>query len=235
MEALPGLNAYLGVSFSMTKFFSHERMRQYMQWAGDHLQNLLVIVADHFEGYNIEVFKNAAPESAFPKAFGVGYDLLKGYVRSIPKGMESRVRVVVASELLIEEPCVRILDAVKQLAARNAEFVQDCRSGTLELISGKMAEAGIRGAQMDAALDLLLNYMYEEIAIILYIAHAMTPAYEVAIFPYEPRRVVLDLYRNRYGSEISSITKGEPFRFLRLAPPSFVRASLARLAADQDH
>ncbi|HYW43093.1 MAG TPA: tRNA-dependent cyclodipeptide synthase [Bryobacteraceae bacterium] len=224
--SLRPMNGYLGVSFSMTKFFSRERMRQYIEWAGANLQDLLIIVADHFEGYNIEVFKRSEPETAFPKAFGVGYQLLKGYVRAIPKSLESRVRVVLASELLIEQQCIEILESVRRLGSQKPDFVRDCRTGILELISGKLAEAGIEDAQRESALEVLLNYMYEEIAIILYVSHAMSPPYPVAIFPYEPRQVIRNLYQNQYG-DISAITRGEAFRFVRLAPPSFVRASAA--------
>jgi tRNA-dependent cyclodipeptide synthase len=161
------MSAYLGVSFSMTKFFSRERMRQYIDWAGANVQDLLIIVADHFEGYNIEVFKKTEPDAAFPKAFGVGYQLLKGYVRAIPRELESRVRVVLASELLVEQECIEILNFVRKLGATNHQFIEDCRAGILELISGKLQEAGITDAELEAALQLLLNYMFEEIAIII--------------------------------------------------------------------
>jgi tRNA-dependent cyclodipeptide synthase len=224
---LAPMSAYLGVSFSMTKFFSRERMRQYIEWAGANLRDLLIIVADHFEGYNIEVFKKSEPEAAFPKAFGVGYQLLKSYVRAIPKEMESRVRVVLASELLIEQSCMDILTRIRKLGTEHPQFVQDCRTGILELISGKLEDAGIQDMELEAALNLLLNYMYEEIAIILYVSHGMSPQYPVAIFPYEPRQVITNLYDGKYGS-IREITHGEPFRFVRLAPPSFARPSASR-------
>ena len=217
-EEARSLNAYLGISFSMTKYFSRQRMRRYFQWAGAHLSDLLVIVADHFEGYNFQVFKNLPPEISFEKAYEVGLQFAKSYSRAIPPTLASRVKVVLASELLKEDQCAMILALASELAQKNRDFKADVYSAILELLSGKIKAAGYQGPRREIALDILQQYVLEEIAIILYVAHRATPAYPVAIFPYPPRSVITNIYNGHYGNWFGEIIHDEPFRFVQVAP-----------------
>lgn len=220
-DTLSCANAYIGVSFSMTRYFSRSRMREYIEWAGEKMRNLLIIVADHFEGYNIQVFKQLPPEEAFSRALMVGENLVKGYVRAVPGTLRSKTTVVLASELLVQEDCASLVRLVREEAANNHLFWQDCRNGISEMISGKLDDAGLTGATRELALDLLHSYIYEEIAIILYVAHVMQPKWPVALFPYEPRNVITKLYGGSYSKALCNATRNEPFRFVKLASPSF--------------
>lgn len=212
------LNAYLGVSFSLTEFFTRPRMQEYFMWAETHLNNLVVIIADHLEGYNFQVFKNHSPDEAFERAADIGSQLVKHYTRAIPAGLESRIEIVTASELLKREQCAEALKLTEKVIDQDPEFKADVETAILDLLSGKLEDAGFRGTQLEAALNVLQHYVLEEIAIILYLVHLTRPTYPVAVFPYPPRTVITKIYDQQYGGAFRDITRGEPFSFVQVAP-----------------
>ena len=64
-DTLPGgLDAYMGVSFSKTRYFSRPVMARYVEWACARFQEFLLIVADHLEIHNLRVFRNLSLEEA---------------------------------------------------------------------------------------------------------------------------------------------------------------------------
>jgi tRNA-dependent cyclodipeptide synthase len=221
VEDLREMNAYLGISFSMSKYFSRSRMKQYFEWAGQNLRDLEVIVADHFEGYNFNVFKGIPLETAFDRAHQVGIQFATNYRRAIPPSLTSRIHIVLASELLQRPKCVEIFAFSRELAAKDLEFKGDVESAILELLSGKLEDAGYHGENLKPALEILQQYIFEEIAIILYSAHLAVPTYPVAIFPYPPREVITKIYENHYGGAFRQFTRGQPFRFVQVAPSGF--------------
>lgn len=212
------MNAYLGVSFSLTEFFNRARMRSYFEWAGANLGNLVVIVADHLEGYNFQVFKRLGKAEAFEKAAAIGHQLEKHYSRAIPKELHSRITVLTASKLLRLPECEEARTFVEGAASHNREFRLDADAAITSLLSGKLEEAGLFGAEHEAAIEVLRHYVIEEIAIILYLAHVAMPRYPLAIFPYPPRDVITKVYDGRYGGAFFQLTRGEPFRFIQVAP-----------------
>jgi tRNA-dependent cyclodipeptide synthase len=220
-ENLRRMNAYLGISFSMSKYFSRSRMKKYFEWAGENVRDLVVIVADHFEGYNFNVFKGIPLETAFEKSHQVGIQFATNYGRAIPASLASRINIVLASELLQRPECSEIFEISSELADKDPEFKADVEAAILELLAGKLDDAGYRGEKLRGALEILQRYIFEEIAIILYTAHLEVPAYPVAIFPYPPREVITKIYDNHYGGAFQKITRGQPFRFVQVAPNGF--------------
>ena len=220
-ENLREMNAYLGISFSMSKYFSRSRMKQYFEWAGQNISDLVVIVADHFEGYNFNVFKGVPLETAFDKAYQVGIQFATNYRRAIPPSLASRINIVLASELLQRSKCAEVVALSRSLAKEDPEFKGDVDNAILELLAGKLEDAGYRGQNLKPALEVLQQYIFEEIAIILYSAHLEVPAYPIAIFPYPPREVITKIYNNHYGGAFRLFTRGQPFRFVQVAPSGF--------------
>jgi tRNA-dependent cyclodipeptide synthase len=219
------LNAYLGVSFSMTKYFSLARMRDYVEWAGSHVDRLIILVADQFEVYNLRVFRGFTVEEARARALKVGTDLVRGYQRVIPADLASRSSVQLISSFLADPFYVSLIDFTKRVAAENPEFREDCRNAVLQLLLGKLAEHGLTHEKLPPTLDLLQNYMHEEIALILYVAHVHKPRYPLAVFPFPPRAVLTRLYSGAYGGAFLPYTGSEPFRLALVGPRESVRGA----------
>jgi hypothetical protein len=108
-----------------------------------------------------------------------------------------------------------------QLAEKNPNFKADVEQAILGLLSGKLESSGYTGDRLKGALEILQHYVFEEIAIILYVAHIEVPAYPVAIFPYPPREVIIRIYDDYYEDGFKRIVGGQPFRFVQLAENGF--------------
>ena len=83
-QDLSRFNAYLGISFSKTQYFSRPMMAAYIDWACARFQHLLIIIADHLEAHNQQIFRRISLEEAERRTEQKGQELKIGYDRAIP-------------------------------------------------------------------------------------------------------------------------------------------------------
>lgn len=215
-EAL-SLNANLGVSFSKTTYFSKAMMRRYMEWAGSRFDKLLVIVADHLEGYNARVFKNLPADVAFARAAETGKQLRDGYTRAVPPELADRVHVALASELLAKPFCSRAVAVVRKVAAESETLRNDLAASVIRGLRNKIEEARAQGIAIEAPeIEILSNYLIEEIGIITYITHLAPEPYPVLLFPHFVPQVIRNVYLGAYNGAFRSLTSGQPLRSIQL-------------------
>jgi tRNA-dependent cyclodipeptide synthase len=212
---LAGLNAYLGVSFSKTTYFSRHVMRRYVEWACNHCRNLLIIVADHLEAHNVVVFKGLPHQEAVSRTQRTGAELLRAYRKAVPPELASRVDLVLASDLLSNEACADLVDSLRQLRDSSAVFAEDLRRGVQVSLGGKLRDAGLAGST--TILNRLSEYLIEELAIILYVSALAPVRYDLSVFPYRPQDVIIRSHMGIYGDRLIEITGGRPFRAIELA------------------
>ena len=207
------VNANLGVSFSKTTYFSKQVMTRYMEWAGERFHKLLVIVADHLEGYNAQVFKALPADTAFARALETGRQLRDAYSAAGPASLRGRVRGELASELLAESGCAHAVGIVRQAAETNGGFREDLTRSVMRGLGGKIEEARRRGVHIgDSELAILANYLIEEVGIILYINHLAVTLYPVLLYPHFIPPVVREVYSGAYNGCFLGVTRGQPLR-----------------------
>jgi tRNA-dependent cyclodipeptide synthase len=228
---LARFNAYLGVSFSKTTYFSRPVMEAYIAWACAHCRDLLVIVADHLEAYNAVVFKGLSFADAEDRTMRTGLELRRAYEKAVPPELQDRVRVRLASEILQENGCRDILELVRTVATVHPGFQRDLR-GTVQIgLDGKLQSFAPNASDQDAVLPILVNYIIEEIAIILFLTSAAEPRYEISIFPYAPPRILVDLFDGAYGNAFAALTGGKPYPAIELVGEQPLRPT----AIDEKH
>ena len=210
------LNANLGVSFSKTPYFSKRMMARYIEWTTRHFDKLLIIVADHLEVYNAQVFKGLSYEEACRRTLEVGQQLRIGYRRATPDELSHRVSVRLASEIIEEAECAVLITHIRNLVLNHSEFNRDLRASISQALSDKLAAAPTAGLPLDAAMDTLANYLIEELAIVLYINHRAPIRYPVLVFPHFIPSILSKLYDEPYLSLFAEINRGETFRSLKL-------------------
>jgi tRNA-dependent cyclodipeptide synthase len=213
------LNANLGISFSKTTYFSKNVMSEYIRWVGERFGKLLIIVADHLEAHNAQVFKGYSFSTALEKTKETGRQLRSAYLRAIPAGLTGRVTVNLASELLEEPGCCSLLAVVQQCAADNKRFADDLRASVESGLAGKLRQAREEGMQIgDSAMRILENYIVEEVAIILYLSHQSPTLYPVLIFPHFVPAVIPRIYSGEYNGAFEKITGGHGLRAMQVVP-----------------
>ena len=213
---LTRFNAYLGVSFSKTTYFSRPVMEAYIAWACAHCRDLLIIVADHLEAYNAVVFKGLSFADAEDRTMRTGLELRRAYEKAVPTELRERVRVRLASEILQESGCRDILDLVRSVASTNPRFQRDLRATVRIGLEGKLQTFVPKPADQEAVLPILVNYIIEEIAIILFLTNAAEPRYETSIFPYAPPQILVDLFDGAYGDAFAALTGGRSYPAIEL-------------------
>jgi tRNA-dependent cyclodipeptide synthase len=216
------LNAYLGISLSKTRFFSHDTTARYVRWCCDRFGRLLVIIADSLEAYNYQVFKKGLTiEAARARTLRSGQQRQIGYRSAVPPELESRVEVVLTSELLREPRCMAMLELVTAARAKGVAFRSALRATILQAVGGRVHEAGFGAEELEDALDTLEFYLLEEIAVILYVSCVADPAYHVSVFPYPPPEILRHLYDGAYGADFAALTGGRPYAALTLVPAEY--------------
>lgn len=219
-DPLPtGLDAYMGVSFSKTRYFSKPVMARYVRWACARFEAFLLIVADHLEIHNLRVFRHLSSDDAKAHATETGGQLRHAYEHAVPEPLRPRVTIRLASEILAEPACTEVLGFVGGMAEREAAFRADLRKAVVGSLVGKLRVAGLKGESREAALDVLQNYILEELAIILYLTRLAPKRWAVSIFPYKPQAVILNLHAGPYANLFATLTGGEPFRAIELTLP----------------
>ncbi len=219
-SAVDGCNAYLGVSFSKTTYFSRPVMEAYVNWACARCPDLLIIVADHLEAYNASAFRGIPFREAEERTLRTGTELRRAYEKAVAPSLRDRVRIELASEILQKPQCRDILALVRSVAGSNIQLRQDTRRTVLYALGGKLESMAL---PQDDALDTLVNYIAEEIAIILFITGASDPKYQLSIFPYRPPQILIDLYAGAYGTAFDHLTLRRPYaaiELVRSAEPS---------------
>jgi tRNA-dependent cyclodipeptide synthase len=209
-------NAYLGVSFSKTKYFSRSTMKSYADWVGRHFKSLLIIVGDHLEVYNSMVFRGLTKEQAESQTLRVGLELRRAYDRAVIGVARDRVRIELASDILKEPSCQNVLSLVHRIAKTNNEFRDSLRNTVVNNLQGKLELLKATPYIKDRMLTVLINYLIEEIALIISIASLRDPRYEVSVFPNTPPQILIDIYAGAYGPELLSFTGKEPYRAIEL-------------------
>ncbi|HID08172.1 MAG TPA: tRNA-dependent cyclodipeptide synthase [Armatimonadetes bacterium] len=211
------LNAYLGVSFCKTAYFSRSMMQRYIQWVCTCYQDLLIIVADHLEVYNKQVFDRLSYDDAEAATYRTGLQYKKGYQRSVPKELSERVQIRLASEILTDPGCAQLLGMVQSKMSTDQGFARSVRETVKAVQTGRLSEYGMLGGRRESeALDTLQNYLIEEVAIILYINCCADRQYHVSIFPYDPPQILLDTYSGRHSNLFASVTGERPYMALKL-------------------
>ena len=192
------LNAFLGISLSKTRYFCRNTMRHYMAWACGCYGDLIVIVADHLEIYNQQVFKSRSYDDAVSYTQKTGRELQLNYRRAIPDGLQDRIEVVTASELLRQPGCARFLAAVEEAVAAQPDFARAIQATLMDAVGSRFEEQGYNRSEAETRLKMLERYLLEEIAIILHLTEHPDKPYEVSIFPYPPPPIFPDIYAGRY-------------------------------------
>lgn len=223
-DPLPeGLDAYMGISFSKTRYFSRPVMARYVEWACARFRAFLLIVADHLEIHNLRVFRNLSPEEARAHATQTGGQLRHSYEHAVPPALRPRVTIGLASEILAEPECTGALAALARVAGREERFRAGLRAAVVGSLAGKLRAARLKGAPREAALDVLQNYILEELAIIVYVTRLASRRFDVSIFPYRPQPVILDMHAGPYADLFADLTGGQPFRAIELVPRALAR------------
>lgn len=214
------LNAYLGVSFSKTKYFSTAMMRRYMRWSCEHFQDLLLIVADHLEAYNAQVFKGVSHAEAELSTRASGVQYLRAYERARPQALRSRIRLCLASDLVAEPACGELVERVRAVVRSDQAFAGDIRQTVRDALGHKLDSLPPRRRERQDAIEVLMGYLTEEIGIILFLTARSDPIYHVSIFPYPPPRILVELYSGRYADRFADLTGRRPYRAVELLSPA---------------
>ena len=223
-EPLPdGLDAYMGISFSKTRYFSRPVMARYVEWACARFRAFLLIVADHLEIHNLRVFRHLSLDEASAHATQTGHQLRHAYEHAVPEALRPQVTIRLASEILAEPACAGALASLGRVAEREPRFRDGLRAAVVGSLAGKLRAARLKGAPREAALDVLQNYILEELAIIVYVTHLAPRRFDVSIFPYRPQQVILDMHAGPYAQLFVELTGGRPFRAIELVPPELAR------------
>ncbi len=220
----PRPNACLGISYCRNKFFSKSRVRDYVLWCAGHFPRLLIIVPDHLEAYNFHVYKRIPFSTALKRAQHHGRNLQRAFSKSIPSSMTSRTLVLRASELLSDPECGRLLRIVREIDSEDVAFSSAVTRDVWLSTRGRLHEAGVADDQATSSRAALRNYLLEEIAIVLFVAHCSRPTYPVMIGPCAPHRTITELYEGRFSAGFRTITQSHPFRFVELVDPHFIDA-----------
>ena len=214
---MSALNANLGISFSKTTYFSKRVMEEYIRWTTDRFDKMLIIVADHLEAFNVQVFKGYSFVEACERTLNTGRELRTGYLRAVPTALAPRVTVSLASDVLQEPGCSSLAAVVRQTGASEPAFGADLKAAVGTGLAGKLEEAKSAGIRIDdGAMDILQNYLIEEIAIILYLSHLAPTRYPVLIFPHFIPAVIPRIYAEQYSSIFGKITRGQPLRAVQV-------------------
>jgi tRNA-dependent cyclodipeptide synthase len=205
-------NAYLGISFSKTRYFSLATVGDYITWCLQRFDQLLIIVADHLEIHNQMVFRGSGYESAARSTRNAGEQYRSGYRKSIPRSQRHRVSIALASELLSEPACAALAGNTLAQYFKNLEFHRAVMRTVDFALQGKL-QASFPDGPPASAMDRLSHYFTEELAIILYLTRVASPRFDVSIFPYPPPDLLLDLHGDRLGGVYERITGTTPSPF----------------------
>jgi len=213
-------NAYLGVSFSKTSYFSKQMMGRYIRWICSHYRDLLIIIADHLEIYNYQIFKNYPLELTQEETLRIGKEYQNAYQKAVSPELTDRVTVCLASEILAEPDCKTLVNLVNHILKSEPQFRAHIHATISHALAGKIREANFTTAETETVLETLQNYLVEEIAIILYITCKASKRYEISIFPYPPPEILIKLYEGAYSDAFMEITNGKPYEAIELISAS---------------
>ena len=191
-------NAYLGISFSKTRYFSVSTIALYADWALRRFGHLVVILADHLEIYNQMVFKGRSYGEAVAATRTAAQQYRRAYLKGLHGCCGERLEVVLASELLEAADCATRVVEVQGMYRANPDFREAVRDTVFYALEGKLEER--YGEETPGeVLDTLAQYFIEELGIILYLTLCAQPRYQVSIFPYPPPELLVDFYSGRYS------------------------------------
>jgi tRNA-dependent cyclodipeptide synthase len=222
----PGAN--LAISCSQTRYFSKRLVRRYVEWIAARFDRLLVIVADQPEVYVRHLLRRVRLDQAQTRAVHSGRQLAASYRHLVPEAFGDRVSVALASDLLCHPACAALVARLQQARAERADFRTALHDAVRASHPNKVAAATRGGSPPDASLDALAVGLIEELAILLHVSHQADPRHPVTITPHAPSPILPRLYAPPFSTLVGSVTRGEPFRSIVLAPD----CGLQPLAAD---
>lgn len=209
-------NANLGVSFSKTRYFSKDVMGRYVTWLADRFDHVLIVIADHPEAYNAQVFKGLPFDAAQRRCLEAGRQLREGYKKVIPASLSDRVRIELASDHLQTEACRALVDRLERLCRERHDFDDSVKISVREALSSKLAAVSGNGFDPERAIEVLASYLIEELAIVLYLSHLRPIPYPVMVVPHFIPTVLPKLYVAPYADLVADVIAGEPFQFMKL-------------------
>ncbi len=203
------LNAYLGISFSKTRFFSVATVSDYVAWSLQRFDKLIVIIADSLKIYNQMVFKERDYETAARATRLSGEQYRTAYLKGIPEDLRNRVDFVLSSELIALPACSSLVGKANFEYRNNDQFHSAVTDMTTFALRGKLLDFfGVNPPT--EALDTLGRYFVEELAIICYLTVRSDPVYDVSIFPYPPPDLLVDFHKGDLAAVYERIVGETP-------------------------
>lgn len=167
-------NGFLGVSI-LHKFFSKKNMKFYFDWCSKQFDEFVIILMDDPDKYNFQIFKNMNEKDALEHARKISDELKRGYEKVLRDLDISNIKILQLRDLIKDKKYVAILQEVNNYFESNKEFAKDLNKLMDIGIGGKIEELPYDKKEIEEKRRILINYIIEELASILYLTENHYP------------------------------------------------------------
>lgn len=167
-------NGFLGVSIPH-KFFSKKNMKFYFEWGTKQFKEFIIILMDDPEKYNFQVFKNKDEKDALVHARKISDNLKSGYEKVLQELKINNIKILQFRDFLNDKNYTTILQEIYKFFESNDDFRKDLFKLMDIGIGGKIEELPHDKNKIEKIRRLLVNYLIEELASILYLTENHYP------------------------------------------------------------
>lgn len=167
-------NGFLGVSI-LHKFFSKKNMKFYFEWCSKQFNEFFIILMDDPDKYNFQIFKNMTEKDSLEHARKISDQLKRGYEKVLRDLDISNIKILQFRDFNNDKKYKAILQAINDSNKSNKEFSKDLNHLMDIGIGGKIEELTFDKKGIEEARRILINYIIEELASIIYLSENHHP------------------------------------------------------------
>ncbi len=184
-------NAFIGISIPH-KFFSKENIKTYSGWCSKQFKEFIILLMDDPEKYNFQVFKNMDEKETLGLVRKKSDELKRGYEKVLQHLSISNIKILQFRDFCSNNQYKNILQEIKTQFDSNEKFRNDLFSLMLLNIGGKIKELPYGQKGIENIKMILVNYIIEELASILYLTVNGYPIELSPNFEFETKRRIYE-------------------------------------------
>lgn len=185
-------SAFLGVSIR-NFFFSKKTMRAYFIWASKQFKELVVLLMDDPDKYNLIALKGMDEMSALKTARNMSDDTKSAYTKIIRDLRVENIRIVQFRDFINDPKYMAFAKKVKDFYTADKKFQKAIYEEMCANVEKKIKH--LTEEERQVAEQILVKYMYEETVPMLYFTNF---GYPIEIDPHREFIVKKTLYEGQF-------------------------------------
>jgi len=144
--------------------------------------------------------KNLDKKEALERVRKIGIDYERAFSKVLTNFNKNKISIIRINDLPKEKGYEKLLKVIKKYYKKDTLFKKDVEKELWNNIGGKLNEfrTKITKEEFNEKLKLLINYILEEMSIIIYVTEFYKGGYPIEIYPDKDIQIKRNIYNKKY-------------------------------------